>query len=495
MTDSTHIDRNTLVRGLGLVAAVSVIIGNVIGTGVFLKARVMTCNVGTPGWVVAAWVVAGLLSLAGALTYAELTAMRPMAGAQNVFLKETYGKGASFLFGWMQILIARPGSQAAAATAFAIGLNDFLDNRLAQKLGGFDLAGLHFEFTTLQIFAVMVIVIFTTLNCLSVMLTGRIATVLTFVKLALIVFVAGGAFILVSGDFVHFSMTNSGGTCEGVSETVKYGAVGYTFLGGFAAAMLGALWGYDGWDNLSFVAGEVKDPKRNIPLAIIGSTLLIIVLYVVAHIAYFYVLDPTTVASVSQNSSVAKVVVSMFFGSSAGSIATGAAIAFFTVGLMLSSLGTLHTSLLAAGRIPYRMAREGVMFRIFGRLSVNHVPVTSVLLIGALAAILAMVGSFDKLTDYVVFAMWIFYALITGSIFIYRRKFPHLERPYRAWGYPVVPAVFLLVAGWLLYRTIVDSPQQALTGLALIALGLPVYWYFSKYRRAADEHEAGDEEG
>ena len=495
MMDQPSSEHYKLVRGLGLIAAVSIIIGNVIGTGVFLKARVMTCNVGTPGWVLTAWIVAGLLSLAGALTYAELTAMRPMAGAQNVFLKETYGRGASFLFGWMQILIARPGSQAAAATAFAIGLNDFLDNKLSQTLTAFDLGGMHFEFTTLQMVAVMVIVIFTTLNCASVLLTGRIATALTFVKLALILFVVVGAFVLVSGEFVHFSMTNTGGTCEGVADSVRFGSASYSFLGGFAAAMLGALWGYDGWDNLTFVAGEVKEPKRNIPLAIIGSTLLIIVLYVAAHLAYFYVLDPTNIASVSRDSSVAKVVVSMFFGGNAASIATGAAVAFFTMGLMLSSLGTLHTSLLAAGRIPYRMAREGVMFKPFGRLSVNHVPVTSVLLIGAFAAILALIGSFDTLTDYVVFAMWIFYALITGSIFIYRRKFPHLERPYRAWGYPVVPVVFLLVAGWLIYRTIMDSPKQALTGIGLILVGLPVYWYFNKYGRRPDDGDNENEEG
>jgi len=489
MTDQTTNQRQALVRGLTLIAAISVIIGNVIGTGVFLKARVMTCNLGTPGWVVTAWIVAGLLSLAGALTYAELTAMRPVAGAQNVFLKETYGGAASFLFGWMQILIAKPAGQAAAAVAFAIGLNDFLGGKLAQKLAAFNIGGVDLEFTTLQMVAVMVIIIFTTLNCASVAFTGRIATALTFVKIALILFVAIGAFILVSGDFVHFSMANTGGTCEGVSDTVKVGSGSYTFLAGFAAAMLGALWGYDGWDNLTFVAGEVKDPKRNIPLAIIGSMFLIIVVYILAQVAYFYVLDPTTVASVSSSSSVAKVVVSMFFGGNAASIATGAAIAFFTVGLMLSSLGTLHTSLLSAGRIPYRLSREGLLFQTFGRVSISHVPVTSVILVGVLATVLALIGSFDTLTDYAVFAMWIFYALITGSIFIYRRKFPHLERPYKAWGYPVVPVIFLLVAAWLLYRTIVDSPKQSVTGLVLIAIGLPVYWYFTKKGVPADDGE------
>jgi APA family basic amino acid/polyamine antiporter len=482
MTPENSVKTGSLIRGLGLVAAISVIIGNVIGTGVFLKARVMTCNVGSPGWVIAAWVAAGLLSLAGALTYAELTAMKPVASAQNIFLEDAYGRPISFLFGWMQILIARPGSQAAAAVAFAIGMNDFLDGKLAQTLDGFDLFGTRFEFTTLQIVAVMVVVIFTTLNCASVSLVGRIATALTFVKIALIVFVAGGAFVLVSGNFAHFSLMATGGACEGVSDAVKFGSPSYSFLGGFAAAMLGALWGYDGWDNLTFVAGEVKEPGRNIPRAIVGSMLLIIVLYVIAQVAYFYVLDPTTIASVSANSSVAKTVVAMFFGGNAASMATGAAVAFFTVGLMLSSLGTLHTSLMSAARIPYRMAKEGMLFKTFGTTSINHVPVSSVLLSGALAAVMALIGSFDTLTDYVVFAMWLFYALITATIFVYRRKFPHIERPYRAWGYPVVPVVFLLVAAWLIYRTIMDSPKQAVTGIVLILVGIPFYWYFTRRR-------------
>ena len=205
-------------------------------------------------------------------------------------------------------------------------------------------------------------------------------------------------------------------------------------------------------------------------------------------------LDPTTVASVSKNSAVAKVVVSLFFGGNAASIATGAAVAFFTVGLMLSSLGTLHSSLLAAGRIPYRMAKEGMLFRIFARLSVNHVPVTSVLLIGTISCLLTLIGSFDTLTDYVIFAMWIFYALITGSIFIYRKRFPHLDRPYRAWGYPVVPAIFIVVALWLLYSTVVDSPKQSLTGLVIILLGLPAYYFLTTARaRIPAENENADQ--
>ncbi len=479
MTSESN-DRYALVRGLGLIAAISVIIGNVIGTGVFLKARPMTCNVGSPEWVVLAWVAAGLLSLSGALTYAELTAMKPMAGGEYVFLRDAYGRASSFLYGWMQMFIAKPGSQAAAGMAFAIGLNDFLDGSLARPLLTTELLGSPFEISTLQIISIMAILIFTTLNSASVILSGQIATVLTGIKIALILFVGIGAFVLVSGDFGHFSLINNSGTCEGISESVRYGSATYTFAAGFGAAMLGALWGYDGWNNLTFVAGEVKDPHRNIPIAIIGSTALIMLLYVAVHIGYFYVLDPTAVASVSQNSSVAKEVVSRFFlEGGAATFATGFAVALFTVGLMLSSLGTLHTSILAGARVPYAMAKDKMMHPALGRTSVTNVPVTALVVQGCLASIMALSGSFDTVTNYVVFASWIFYGLVTSSVFVFRRRYPNAERPYKAWGYPVVPVVFLIVVAWLIYNTISTEPKQSFIGIGLIILGLPVYYYLN----------------
>lgn len=485
-------ERQALIRGLGLIAAISVIIGNVIGTGVFLKARVMTCNVGSPTWVLIAWIAAGLLSLAGALTYAELTAMKPEVAGPYAFLRDSYGRLSSFLFGWMQSFIARTGAQAGVAVVFAIALNDYLDGGLKQTLIKTNILGMDYEVTTLQIIAVVVISIFTTLNCLSVTLTGQIATWLTFVKVGLVLFVAVGAFLFVTGGhFGNFSLMNTGGTCEGVASAVKFGSAEYTFLGGFGAAMLGALWGYDGWDNLSFVAGEVKDPNRNIPIAIIGSVLVVIVLYVLASAAYFYVLDPTAVASVSKDSSVAKVVVSKFFGGDVLSMGVGVAVAVFTVGLMLSSLGTLHTSILSSSRVPYAMAKDGLMFKPFAKLSINAVPVNGVLFQGVWSSILALSGSFDALTDYVIFGSWIFYALIGSSIFVFRRKYPDAPRPYRVWGYPVMPILFLLVSGWLLINTIMTAPTQSFIGIGLILLGLPVYYYLT-YKGADPAVEAGE---
>lgn len=475
----------TLVRGLGLVAAISIIIGNVIGTGVFLKARVMTCNVGSPEWVIIVWIAAGLLSLAGALTYAELAAMKPEAGGEYVFLRDAYGRLSSFLYGWMLIFVGKTGAQASVAVVFAIGLNDFLDGKLKQTLVKTDIFGYSYELTSLQIIAVMMIMIFTTINCASVALSGRIATVLTFVKVALIAFVGIGAFIWVTGGtFSHFGMLESGGTCEDVKNAVRYGAEGYTFIGGFGAAMLGALWGYDGWNNLTLVAGEIEKPQKNIPIALIGGTIVIMILYVFVHFAYYYVLDPTAIANVSKDSSVAKEVVSKFFGGNITTFATGFAVALFTVGLMLSSIGTLHTSILTGARVPYAMARDGLMFESFGRLSEGtRVPVIALIFQGVWAAILALSGSFDTLTDYVIFGSWIFYALVTSSVFVFRIKFPNAERPYKAFGYPVIPALFLLVAAYLLINTLITAPTQSFIGIFLILLGLPVYYYLtSKYQ-------------
>ena len=476
------INKYDLVRGLGLIAAISIIIGNVVGTGVFLKARVMTCNVGDPVWVLIAWIAAGILSLAGALTYAELAAMKPEAGGEYVFLRDAYGRVSSFLYGWMLIFVGKTGAQASVAVVFAIGLNDFLGGKLKQTLIRQDIFGYSYELTSLQLIAVLMIIIFTAINCASVIFSGRIATVLTVVKIGLIAFVGIGAFIWVTGGtFEHFSMINEGGKCEGVSDSVKYGSATYSFIGGFAAAMLGALWGYDGWNNLTLVAGEIKNPGKNIPIALIGGTIVIILLYVFVHLSYFYVLDPTSIASVSKDSSVAKEVVSRFFGGDIKTFATGFAVSLFTIGLMLSSIGTLHTSILTGARVPYAMAKDGLMFESFGRLSEKtRVPVYALIFQGVWGSLLALSGSFDTLTDYVVFGSWIFYALVTSSVFVFRKKYPDAERPYKAFGYPVVPLLFLLVAGWLLINTMISTPTQSFAGIFLILLGLPVYYYLTK---------------
>ncbi len=496
----------TLIRGLGLIAAISIVVGNVIGTGVFLKTRVMTCNVDTPGMVITVWVAAGLLSLAGALTYAELAAMMPRAGGEYVFTREAYGPGAGFLYGWMQIFIAKTGSQASVAVALAIFLNDLMGGALSTNYFKLNLFGYEFPFGHLQMVALAAILIVTLINCATVIVSGHVAAILTVIKIALVLGVGFGAFLLArDGSWSHFSMANQGGLCEGVSAATRYG------MAGFSAAMLGALWGYDGWNNLTLVAGEVKNPQRNIPLALIGGTLLIITLYVFVNIAYFYALTPTEIASVPKASSVATEVARTFLGPVAVSLIAAA--------LLSSSVGTLHTSVLTGARVPYAMSRDRLFFQGLSRLNPRtHVPVGALILQGIWAGILTLSGSFDTLTDYVIFGSWIFYGLVTASVFIFRRKMPNAERPYRAWGYPVVPVLFLLVTGWLLFTTLLPDPRaaanellsllrldypaggfkginlNAFIGLMLIALGLPVYWYWSRINRVRYQEPPPSEE-
>jgi len=244
---------------------------------------------------------------------------------------------------------------------------------------------------------------------------------------------------------------------------------------GFGAAMLAALWAYDGWNNVAAVAGEVKNPQRNLPLSLIGGTIIVAALYVFVNIAYYYVLTPAQIASIPASSSVATEVARGFLGPLAISVIAAA--------LLASTFGTLHTSILTGARFPYAMARDGLFFENLARLSPRtHVPVGALLLQAFWAGILALSGTYDALTDYVIFASWIFYGLAIGSVFVFRRRMPHAERPYRTWGYPVVPALSLLVTAALLVSTLYTGPRESLSGLALIALGVPVYWYWSKHQ-------------
>ncbi len=288
-----------LIRGLGPIAAISINVGNIIGTGIFLKARVMTCNVGTPWRVILVWIAAGLLALAGALTYAELTTMRPHAGAEYVITKDAYGRVWGFLNGWSQFLISRTASAAALAVGFAIFMNDLLGGKLDAVYFNLTLpGGFQIPFGHLQVVALVTIAVTTLINCAAVSVTGHVASFITILKVLMVLGVGLAAFFYQDGSMGNLWLANTGGTCEDVAVTGGG-------MSGFAAAMLGALWAYDGWNNVSYMAGEVKHPERNLPLALIASMIIMIALYVLVNVSYYYVMTPTDVASVSATSSVA----------------------------------------------------------------------------------------------------------------------------------------------------------------------------------------------
>jgi APA family basic amino acid/polyamine antiporter len=464
-----------LIRGLGLTAATSVNVANIIGTGVFLKARVMTCNVGSPVTALIVWVVAGLMALAGALTYAELLAMMPEAAGEYGIIRKAYGRALGFIYGWTQFGIARTTSAAALAVGFAIFMNDYLEKALNHVYFNVPiLPGYSVPVGRLQLVALGAILLTTLINCAAVRVSGGFATVITSLKVLLVIGVGIGAFVYSSGHWDHLTLVNVGGTCE------KVGVTGGG-LAGFGAAMLGALWAYDGWNNISFMAGEVKNPGRNLPLALIASMFIVMALYLFVNFGYYHALTPTQIASVPASSSVAAEVMKRFLGP--------AAVGWMAVGLMISSFGALHASMLATARVPYAMSRDRLFFQSLARVSPRtHVPIRSLIVQGIWAGTLVLVfsASYDTLTDYSIFALTLFYALVAGSVFYFRRRMPNAERPYRTWGYPVVPVLFLLVTAALIINTVVTQWRQSIIGLGLILIGLPVYWIWSSRNRGPE---------
>jgi APA family basic amino acid/polyamine antiporter len=448
-------------------AATSIVVGGVIGTGVFLKARVMTCNVDTPGMVLAAWAVAGLLSLAGALTYAELAVLMPRAGGEYVFIREGYGRPLAFLYGWTRFFVASTGGMAGLAAGFAIFLNIASGGALARQPLG------------LPLLAAGAIAVVTVVNCAAVSVGGRVASVMAILKVVLVLGVGASALLLAQGDWGHFTMAAAGGACEGVAASARGG------FAGFGAAMLGAMWAYNGWNEVTYVAGEVNDPRRSLPIAIIGGIGILITLYLFANFSYFYVLSPEQIASVPESSAVATEVVSRFLGAGASGVMAAA--------LAMSVFGALQVTSLASARIPYAMAADGVFFAPLAHVNRRtRVPIRALAAQGVWATVLVFSGSYDVLTDYAIFAVLIFVALSTASVFVFRRRLPDAERSYRTLGYPVVPILFLLVAGWLIVNTLIATPGRAMAGVGLMLAGLPFYWYWSRGSRTDDRRSGSD---
>jgi APA family basic amino acid/polyamine antiporter len=456
--------RDQLVRGLTLTDTTALVVGTVIGTGVFIKSAIMAQDAGSPLMVLAAWVAAGLLSLAGALSYAELGAMLPHAGGEYVYLRHSYGQLAAFLFGWMRFVVAGSGSIAILGVGFATFLSALVPMGAAWNHATYTVLGrtMEWQFGATQVVAIGAILFFAILNCLTVVVSGRVQTALTVLKVGGIAMVVLGIAMFSNGaDWSHLA-TPSGGPTGGV--------------GAFGLAMLAALWAYDGWNNMPMAAGEVKDPERNVPRALVGGMVAIMAIYCVANLAYFYALPWGEI--VSSNSTahrdalpVATKAAQTAFGESGGKL--------MSIAFVLSALGALHGSTLSGARVPYAMARDGLFAARAGTLSRRtHVPVAAVMIQAAWACVLAASGTYDQLTDYVIFASWIFYGLVTSAVIVLRHRAPEIPRPYKTVGYPVVPLIFVAVALWLVINTLINRPVESVVGLALIALGLPVYWYF-----------------
>ncbi len=442
-------------RDLGLWGAISIVVGTVIGSGIFLVPRAMVLRVGSPSMVFVVWVFGGLLSLCGALSYAELAAAMPEAGGEYVYLREAYGPLWGFLYGWTQMWVAKSGSIATLATAFFYYLTTFFPSldgifyTVPLPLGAH---GAPLDLRYGQLLAMALILFLAGVNYFGVKLGGELQIVVTVVKVLLI------AFIVVAG--LGF----------GKAHAPAPAAVQPLTIAGFFAALVAALWAYDGWNNVSMVASEIRRPQRSLPLALIFGTLAVIAIYLAANAAYFHVLTAQQVGASERVA--AEMMRRVVGGWGAKAVAMAA---------MISIFAALNGSILTGARVPYAMARDRRFFASVAKVNAEyHTPGVSILALSGWSALLVLSGRYEQLFTYVIFASWILYGMTTAAVIVLRRKRPDLPRPYKTLAYPVLPVLFVLVAISLVLSTLFDSPRESLLGLGFIILGLPFYFHWKR---------------
>jgi amino acid transporter len=399
--------------------------------------------------------VGGTLSLAGALTYAELAAAMPGAGGEYVYLTEAYGPIWGFLYSWTQMWVAKSGSIATLATAFF----EYTAHFVPQFEQAWFTAG-PWTVKYGQGFAVVLIFSLGLINYFGVRVGGGVQVAMTGVKVGLI------GFIILAG--LLYSGTGAG--AQTASQPLPVTAP----FAGFIAALVAALWAYDGWNNVGMVASEVKNPQRNLPLALICGTSGVIAIYMLANWAYFRVLSPAEVGSHKLVAAEMMQRIQGSFGASAVSVAA-----------MISIFAALNGSILSGARVPYAAARDGLFFRPAARVHpAFHTPGVSILMLTTWSCVVVVSGKYDELFDFVIFGSWILYAMATASVFVLRRKRPDLERPYKTLAYPVVPVLFLVGATILEISTLWTKPRESVAGILLILMGLPFYFYWRGRTRA-----------
>lgn len=454
--------RLELVRGLGAWAAMAMVVGHIIGTGVFLVPSAMTRATGSVGLVFLVWIVGGALSLFGALTIAELGAAMPEAGGAYVYLKRGFGPVWGFLFGWMNNMVGKPASISTIAAGFLIFVSFFVPGvrtpiftlHLNVPFTG---RSSEFVFTWAQPLAAAAIALVSFINYLGVRLAGRLQVVLTAIKIGAILAVVVLGFLFA-------------GKRPPSVQPLFPSTLNLSLFAGFLTAMVGALWAYDGWIDLTFAGSEIIDPQKNIPRALVGGTMTVGVIYLLANAVYFRVLPVEAVAA-AQN--VASETVRVFAGARAA--------AWITAAMVVSAFTTLNSSILTGARVPYAMARDQVFFRVADGIHPRfRTPSRAIVFQAVLACLMVLTGQFEDLFSLFIFAQWIFYALAVASVYGSRRKEPDLPRPYRAWGYPVVPGIFVAGAFALTVNLWLQRPGRSTIGLLLILAGLPFYRHWNR---------------
>ena len=442
-----------LARELGLFDTINIVIGTIIGSGIFLVPSEIARAVHTPGWMLGVWVIGGVLSMLGALSLAELGAAIPDAGGIYSFITRAFGRLWGFLCGWMLFTVATSGSIATLAAAFPIYLGAFIP----------------LNPTTAKVAGVVAIVVLTWINAIGVKNGARVGNVLTALKVGGLVIMVAVIFLL-PGPTKEAAAATAAAAPQLPAGPVPMAAVG--------VALVAVLWAYEGWHDVSFTAGEIRDPQKNFPRAAIGGVAIVITLYLLANLAYLSVLSPAEIAATDK---VALLAMTRVTGEWGGKLMTAA--------ILCSMLGAMNALILAGPRAYYQMAKDKLFFDRVSRVHPRwRTPVEALIFQGLWSTFLVLfIGGFSQLFTYVIFGGWIFYALAVLSVIALRKKEPGLHRPFRVPGYPVVPILFALTAFAIVVNTLVETPREALYGLAFIALGIPVYYVQLAWRRRAQQ--------
>jgi basic amino acid/polyamine antiporter, APA family len=436
-----------LPRVLGASQATAIVVGTIIGSGIFLVPREMMQDVGSSSLVYLAWIVGGLLSLFGAMTYAELGAMLPYAGGEYVYLRGAYGDTTAFLYMWTWFAVAKPASVAAVTIGVARTLGFFpAFHWLSEPLPG------HIPLLWSQVFAIAATWFITGLNYLGIKKAADFQLIFTSLKVVLILIVAGLCFAASSGSLSNFT------------TRLPHAVGGLT---GFMAALIATLWAYDGWNDLTMVAGEVKRPERSLPIALIGGLLIVGFLFMATNAAIQYILPAAAIAA-SERPAVSALRI----------VAGNGGAGFVAAAMALSMFVTLNGTIMSGARVPYAAARDRLFFRQFAHINPRwQSPSTSLIVQAMLSTVLLLfLSRFQQFFELAIFAEWLFYMLTATTLFVYRRRRPDAARPYRVWGYPVLPALFVLCATAVLISSYMGNLKGSLLGTALILLGLPVMW-------------------
>ncbi|MFW6136963.1 MAG: APC family permease [Candidatus Aminicenantaceae bacterium] len=453
---------SSLIRQLGLFDSAMIMMGIIIGSGIFLTSGIMAKSIPSAPLLLLAWLAGGLLTLAGALTYGELGAAMPQAGGQYVYLREAYGALAGFLFGWILFLVYMTGGIAGLALAFAEYFGGFfpafsIQNMILSARIPFFGGALSYSLSAGQLVGVAVIAMLSLINVFGVRLGKSVQNVFTVLKIGTISAVVVFGLSMGNKIPVNWDLNPAGLSWSGL-------------LIGFGAALVAVAWSFDGWNNVNFVAGEIKNPGRTLPRALILGTLGVTALYLLTNLVYLKAVPmPEFMGEVR----IAETAVTSLFG-----VSCGAAVSALVV---VSVFGSLNGSILAGPRVYYAMAKDGLFFKRAGRVHRRYrTPDSAIALQAVWASLLTLIGTFEQIFTFAMFMSIAFWVAAAAAVFRLRKKRPDMPRPYKTWGYPVVPWLFILASGGILVNTLIEKPVESLSGIALTAAGVPVYFWWKK---------------